>query len=219
MKLFSKLALMIALGLLAGAAAYAQMGRGGPPAFHGVWSPVVGRGAAYEMTTSDGKKMSMEVTVVGQETVDGKDAYWVEMSIESEGRGGAMLMKHLIVLDGQQTHPVKVIMQMPGRPPMEMPAQMAQRNRPQTADIRSEAQDLGSESITVPAGTFTTEHYKMKDGGEAWVSKDVTPYSMVKFQSKDNTMVLTKLITDAKDKITGTPEPFDPSSMGRRPQP
>jgi len=217
MKVYRKLAAMMALGLLAGAAASAQMGRGGPPQFHGVWSPVVGHGAAYDMQSNDGKKVSMEVTVVGKEYVDGKDAYWLESSIESADSGGAMIMKQLMVLDGQQTRIVKSIMQMPGRPPMELPAQMLQRYHPQAADVRSEAQDLGSESITVPAGTFHCEHYKMKDGGEAWVSKDVTPYSMVKFQSTDNSMVLTKVITGAKDKITGTPEPMDPMNMGRRP--
>jgi len=35
----------------------------------------------------------------------------------------------------------------------------------------------------------------------------------VKFQGKDTTMVLTKVITDAKDKITGAPVPFDPMKM------
>jgi hypothetical protein len=219
MKLFSKSAVLIALGLLAatGPAAFAQMGRGGPPQMHGVWSPVVGHGAAYEVQSSDGKKTSMEISVVGKETVDGKDGYWLEMAMESGDSGGQMLMKHLMVLDGQQTRVVRIIMQMPGRPPMEMPAQMAQRNTPRPADIKSEAQDVGSESITVPAGTFSTEHYKMKDGGDAWVTKDVSPWGMAKYQSKDTTMVLTRVITDAKDKITGTPQPFDPSSMGRRP--
>jgi hypothetical protein len=218
MKLFSNSALIIALGLFAATAASAQMGRGGPPPIQGVWSPVVGHGAAYDNQSSDGKKTSMEVSVVGKETVEGKDGYWLEMSFESTDGGGGMVMKHLMVLDGQQTRVVKIVMQMPGRPPMEMPAQMAQRNAARPADIRSDAQDIGSESVTVPAGTFACEHYKMKDGGDAWVTKGVSPWGMAKFQSKDTTMVLTRVITDAKDKITGTPQPFDPSHMGRRPQ-
>ncbi|MGA8224844.1 MAG: hypothetical protein WB780_24590 [Candidatus Acidiferrales bacterium] len=220
MRAFSKLTVTIALSLLAatGPTAFAQMGHGGPPQMHGVWSPVVGHGAAYEIQSADGKNSTMEITVVGKETVDGKDAYWLEMAMASEDSGHAMLMKHLMVLDGQQTRVVRIIMQMPGRPPMEMPAQMAQRNASHPADIRSDAQDLGSESVTVPAGTFSAEHYRMKDGGDAWVTKDVSPWGMAKFQSKDTTMVLTKVITDAKDKITGTPQPFDLSHMGGRPQ-
>jgi hypothetical protein len=218
MKVYSKLAAMTVLSLLVGTAAFAQMGRGGPPQFHGVWSPVLGHGAAYEMQPSDGKTVNMEVAVVGKESVDGKDAYWIEMSFENAEMGGQMVMKHLMVLDGQQTRVVKIIMQRPGSPPMEMPAQMAQRNPPRPADIRSDAQDLGSESVTVPAGTFACEHYKLKDGGDAWVAKGISPWGMVKFQSTDNSMVLTKVITDAKDKITGTPQPMNPMNMGRRPQ-
>ena len=95
---------------------------------------------------------------------------------------------------------------------MEMPAQMSKMNgQKQPADIRDRAEDLGSESVTTPAGTFTAEHYKMKDGsGDAWVAPKAGPYGLVKFQGKDTSMVLTKVITDAKDKITGTPQPFNP---------
>jgi len=81
----------------------------------------------------------------------------------------------------------------------------------QPADIRDRAEDLGSESVTTPAGTFTAEHYKMKDGsGDAWVTPKAGPWGLVKFQGKDTSMVLTKVITDAKDKIVGTPQPFNP---------
>ena len=221
MKGFVKFTVTAVFGLLAAATAFAQMGMGmrsGAQQMHGVWNPVVGRGAVYDIQGSDGKKNSMEISVVGKESVDGKDAYWLEMSFDSAERGGQMVMKHLIVLDAGQTHAVKVIMQMPGQSPMEMPMQMMQRNSTHTADIRSDAQDVGSESITVPAGTFASEHYKTKDDGDVWVAKDVSPWGMVKFQSKDTTMVLTKLVTDAKDKITGTPQPMNPMMMGQRPQ-
>jgi hypothetical protein len=106
----------------------------------------------------------------------------------------------------------RMIMQMGSRPPMEMPTQMYKANaQKQSADIRDRADDVGSETVTTPAGTFVTEHYKMKDGsGDAWVAPKAGPYGLVKFQGKDSTMVLTKVITDAKDKITGTPQPFNP---------
>ena len=41
------------------------------------------------------------------------------------------------------------------------------------------------------------------------------PWGLVKSQDKDSTMVLTKVITDAKDHITGTPKKFDPMQMMR----
>ena len=41
------------------------------------------------------------------------------------------------------------------------------------------------------------------------------PYGLVKFQGKAATMLLTKVITDGKDKITGSPQPFNPMMFGQ----
>ena len=217
-----RLAFVASLALLGAAVASAQMGRGmrgGPPQINGVWNPVVGKGASYEVTAESGKKAEMEITVVGKETVNGKDGYWLQMAMSNSEMGGQMVMKNLFVLDGQETHSVKTIMQLPGRPPMEMPAQMTHHEHAnQSADIRTDAQDLGSESITVPAGTFTCEHYRAKDDSESWLAKDVPPWGMVKHQGKDSTIVLVKVIKDAKDMIVGTPQPFNPMMMGQPPQ-
>ena len=214
-----RLAFVALSALLGASAASAQMLRGGPPPIHGVWNPVVGQGAVYQSTGESGKKTEMEIAVLGKEPVEGKDGYWLQMAMSSSETGGPMVMKHLFVLDGQETHTARMIMQMPGQPPMEMPAQMMHRDRStQPADVRNEARDLGSESITVPAGTYTTEHYRLKDGSEFWYSKDVPPWGLVKYQSKDSTMVLAKVISEAKDKIVGTPRPFNPMMMGQPPQ-
>jgi hypothetical protein len=210
------------IGLLAvvgfAGAANAQMGvHMGPPNFHGVWNPVIGKGAVYEMQTQDRGKTSMEISVVGKESVEGKDGYWVQTTIDNAEMGGQMVMKSLAVMTQDEVVFSKLIMQMPGRPPMEM-SQMMQRGRANShADIRGDAQDVGSETITVPAGTFMCEHYKTKDGGDVWVAKDVPPWGMVKYQGKDTTMMLTKVVTDAKDKIIGTPQPFNPMNMMQQP--
>jgi hypothetical protein len=189
----------------------AQMGMHVAPAMRGIFNPVVGSGGEYEMTTDKGTKMVMEIAIVGKESVAGKDGYWFEMTM-SNLPAGEMLMKSLTVVDGTDTVVSRVIMQMGTRPPMEMPTQMNKSStQKQPADIRDRAEDVGSETVTTPAGTFTAEHYKMKDGtGDAWVAPKAGPYGLVKFQGKDSTMVLTKVITDAKDKITGTPQPFNP---------
>ena len=191
--------------------ATAQMGMHAGPAMRGIFNPVVGSGGQYEMTTEKGTKMEMEIAVVGKESVGGKDGYWFEMAMSNTSMG-QMVTKTLTVVDGTDTVVSRMIMQMGNHPPMEMPTQMSKTSaQKQPADIRDRADDLGSESITTPAGTFTAEHYKMKDGsGDAWVAAKAGPYGLVKFQGKDSTMVLTKVITDAKDKITGTPQPFNP---------
>ena len=210
MKLALRCGSIFMLAAMLPALAGAQMGMHAGPAMRGIFNPVVGSGGEYEMTTDKGKTL-MEISVVGKESVDGKDGYWFEMAI-SNASMGQMISKSLTVLDGQDTVVSRMIMQMGSRPPMEMPTQMYKANaQKQSADIRDRADDVGSEAVTTPAGTFVTEHYKMKDGsGDAWVAPKAGPYGLVKFQGKDSTMVLTKVITDAKDKITGTPQPFNP---------
>ena len=200
-------------------AANAQMGMGmrqrSLPS--GVFNPVVGSGAAYEMQPANGQKMNIEYTIVAKESVDGKDGFWMEWTTTA-GAMGEMVMKILIVPGS--TSAQKVIMQMAGRPPMEMPMQMghAAPGGAAPSDIRNLAEDVGTESITTPAGTFSCEHYKMKDGsGDSWVSSKVPPFGLVKHQGKDSSMVLTKVITDAKDKIVGTPQPFNPMGMMQQP--
>ena len=215
-KSLSGLAVIVLCSFGFASASFAQMMRGGgPPQFAGVFNSKVGVGAAYEVQTQDGKK-NMEMAIVEKETVDGKDAYWWEMVMPDQRAGGEMVFKMLLVMDGENTHASRRIMQFPNRPPMEMPAGMGQGDHSRVpTDVRNNTEDLGSESITVPAGTFTAEHYRAKDGSaDTWVAKNAGPYGLVKHQGKDTTMVLTKVYSDYKDKITGTPQPFNPALLG-----
>jgi hypothetical protein len=211
MKLAARFGCISVLVMLLPSLASAQMGMHVAPAMRGIFNPVVGSGGEYEMTTEKGTKMVMEIAIVGKESVAGKDGYWFERTM-SNSPMGQMVMKSLTVVDGTDTVVSRAIMQMGNRPPMEMPTQMMRSGaQKQPADIRDRAEDVGSETVTTPAGTFTAEHYKMKDGsGDAWVAAKAGPYGLVKFQGKDTSMVLTKVIADAKDKITGTPVPFNP---------
>jgi hypothetical protein len=202
-------------GLLAGAAS-AQMGRFSAPHVMGFWNPVVGAGAVYTVQPAKGDKTEMQIAIVGKEQVDGKDAYWYEMSFNHGN--GEMVMKSLMVLNGPDTHVSRMIMQMPGRPAMEMPTQTMHQDRTTPADVRSDAEDLGIETITVRAGTFTCQHYRTKNGGEVWVSQKVSPYGLVKFKTNDTSMELTKVVTGAKDQITGTPQPFNPQAFMQQQQ-
>ena len=56
----------------------------------------------------------------------------------------------------------------------------------------------------------------MKDSSsDAWISDKVAPWGFVKTQGKDSSILLAKVITDAKDHITGTPKKFDPMQIMR----
>jgi hypothetical protein len=207
---------LVCLLLLAATTMGQMMGRGGPSMPRGLMNPVVGSGAQYEMQTPDGKKMTIEYAIVGKESVNGKDGFWMEMSMTG-GPMGAMVTKMLTVMDAAGTTMSRMIMQMGSRPPMEMPSQMTHASTQQPmGDIKSQAELVGTESVTTPAGTFACEHYKMKDGsGDTWVSAKVLPMGVVKHTGKDSSMLLVKTMSDEKDKIVGTPQPFNPGAFAQ----
>ena len=191
------------------------------PVMSGIWHPVVGSGGEYEFTSGKGKKTQFEITVVGKKSVTGKDAFWMEMTVSDPSSGDNEYLKYLIAPGTNGMVLANVIMQTPGQDPVEVnikdmkvmggrgPAVGAIRS-----DIRSKADLVGTESVTVPAGTFSCSHYRAKDGSsETWISDKITPYGIVKVQGKNDSIFLTKVITDAKDQITGTPKKFDPKQV------
>jgi hypothetical protein len=205
-------ALTVFLVLVALPAGAQMFGR--PQIPRGIFNPVVGAGAEYETRGDNGSKNTMEFAIVGKEGVNGQEGYWLEVTFSGEPMG-EMVVKTLAMVTNGSIVTSKMIMQMSGRPPMEMPSQMQSANgNVNLADIRNKADDLGTESVTTPAGTFSCHHYRMKDGsGDVWVSESVHPFGLVKSQDKDSTTVLVKTLTDVKDKITGTPQPFNPMMM------
>jgi hypothetical protein len=219
MKSLRIILLLPALGLLATLPVPAQFGQMiRPPSVQGVWNPVVGTGAAYEVTDNQQKKNTLEITVVGKESVNGQDAYWMETGVQDPKSHNTIYMKMLIAQDKSNIVTERFIVQVPGQPnPMEMSMNMAMtgtQGSSQSSDIRERAERIGSETITVPAGTFVCEHYRVKDGsGDVWFAPKISPWGLIKFVGKDSSMVLLKQITDAKDHITGTPIKFDPTQM------
>lgn len=208
-----KPAASVALFLLVALPASAQMfGRSQMP--RGIFNPVVGAGAEYEMQRDDRGKNTMDFAIVGKDTVNGQDGYWMEFTFSGTPMG-EMVVKTLAVVTNGNMVMSKMIMQMPGRPPMELPAQMQSANAgTNLSDIRNKADDVGTESVTTPAGTFSCQHYRMKDGsGDVWVSESVHPFGLVKGKQQGSTTVLVKTLSGVKDKITGTPVPFNPMMM------
>jgi hypothetical protein len=189
-----------------------------PPEFRGVFNPVVGSGAAYEVENG-ARKSEIEIAVVGKEEVAGKQGVWMEMGVNSPEAGGQMYMKTLMVIDGKNASVTRMIMQPPGMGPMEMPMQgmMGGAQQPAATDVRETAERVGAETVTTPAGTFNCEHYRAKDGSwDAWISPQVAPWGLVKSTARDTTMTVTRLITNARDHISGTPQRFDPAEMMRQ---
>jgi hypothetical protein len=180
------------------------------PEFRKFFNPTVGKGAVYE-NQKGGQTHTFDFAVVGEDTVDGQKAYWFEFSMEAPNMGGKLYAKTLIVPGQFQSR--RTIMQFPGMDPMEFPARSS---KPYTPDPKFIPHQVGTETITVPAGTFSCEHWKNDNGDDIWISSKVAPFALVKTVSQSgDTMVLIKTEDDARDHITGTVKPFDPMAMGQ----
>jgi hypothetical protein len=187
------------------------------PELRGVFKPVVGSGAGYDFVKSDSQKMHFDIAIVDKDPGGG---YWTEYSIADPHSKGTVYMKMMVAQRGDDVAVEHMIMQIPGQPPMDMSAMMqgmggmAHAKQSQKIDIRSEGQNLGTESVTTPAGTFSCQHWRTKDGSDVWISDKVTPWGLVKMSGKDGTMTLARVITDAKTHITGTPVSMEDMMKG-----
>jgi len=194
---------------------HAQFGKSSGPKFYSDFKPVVGTWSEYQMTSKGEGSTKMKIAIVGKEG----DAYWYESVMEG-GRQGRIITKMLVSADPGDTKNVKrMIFKQGNEPGMEMPVQMMQQSS-KGQEPKGKVVDKGSETIKVPAGTFTTQHMQYQDGEtvvDSWVHKEVSPYGMVKSQSKDFEMVLLGYGTGATTLITETPQKFEMPQMPQMP--
>ncbi|HEY2456129.1 MAG TPA: hypothetical protein VGI13_02415 [Candidatus Acidoferrum sp.] len=175
------------------------------------FNPVVGKGALYEtVTKKNSSKGNMELGVVGKDSVDGKEAYWMQFYTQDE-KGQTVVGKSLITREDLEI--TRMIIQPPGQPAMEMPFKPGQGHENSLKESLNELHSLGTEMITVPAGTFSCEHWRNdKKNSDVWTSDKVTPFGMVKEVGPDSSMVLVKIV-DVSDRITGPVKKFDLQQM------
>lgn len=208
------LAFLAILSLVASVPACAQMGMDlfKRPAIAKAFHPVVGKGSVYQDTEKDSRSRTWEISIVGKESVDGKEAYWMEF-VSTESDGKTVMGKTLITPDDLQFH--RIIFQQAGQQAMEMPAQMINAHRGALQDSANDWHSVGTESITVPAGTFSCEHWHNdKTKSDIWTSDKVSPFGMVKsVNSAGNTDVLVRILDNATDRMTGPIKAFDMQQM------
>jgi hypothetical protein len=132
---------------------WAQFGGRGmqqaPPPTVGAFKPTVGAGSEFQMTNKD-HNMNFTMLVVGQETVDGADGYWMEQRFEGSGMPGEMVQKQLVVIQDGKPDIKRMIMQPPGQQSMEIPVGMMHGGMQQAraAEGTDPGEKLGTESVT-----------------------------------------------------------------------
>ena len=177
----------------------------------------VGQWAEYKLTSPEipGGSATMRLAIIGTEQAKGKDHYWYETSMA--GPMGAMVMQMLIPGYPYDDQDIARIVVKPGnQPAMELPASMLAM-MPQGGGGESPARGAaencdratlaGTESVAVPAGTFSTMKIVPTDAeaGDLWISAAV-PFGIVRFSDRrGSAMELTAHGKDAKSSITETP--------------
>jgi hypothetical protein len=211
------LAFFCALTLVAAAPAHPQMGMDmfKRPAIAKVFHPVVGKGAVYldNDKDKDGKTTrTSEIAIVGKDSFEGKEGFSMQIYF-ADPQGKAFVGKSLITPDDFQFH--HIIVQPPGQQAMEMPMNMNAARKQKMEDNLGDWHSVGMESITVPAGTFSCEHWRNdKTHAEIWTSDKVTPLGMVKeINPNGGAQVLSKILDNATDRITGPVKQFDMQQM------
>lgn len=193
---------------------------GSGPRFHSEFKPVVGGWSEYQITAKGQQTSKMKIAVVGKEG----NAYWYETVMEG-GKGGTVITKMLVSGNPEdQKNIKKLIVKEGNNPPMEIPVEMMQQSS-KGQEAKGKVIDKGTETITVPAGKFKTQHIQYQDAQgtvDTWAHKDVSPYGLIKSQSTDHEMVLIGYGTGAKSQITEAPEKFEmpqiPQIPERRPR-
>lgn len=178
--------------------------------------PAAGGWAEYHADSGDFKMM-----YVGHETAGER----IEMAMTRTMRNGetANMVMQVVVpsFPYQMAQASEMVMQMGDRPPMKVSGQMLEMMRQRAPDRSGLSPDVcarltkvGTESVTVPAGTFSTTHYRdAQTNTDVWVDPGV-PFGAVKVTSPNMTMVLKGRGTGGTTGIHGTPQEMGPGMMG-----
>ena len=174
----------------------------------GVKPPESGSWAEYTMAEG-----AMRLALLGRETRAGKDLFRVEMTVAS--REGPMIMQVLVPGYPYEMSSIEDVVIKPGNgPAMRLNAQMMgmMRGRMPKDAIAEACRNnkmarVGEESVTVPAGTFRTVHYRDSgSGNEVWVSEGV-PFGMVRTRlASGEEIVLKAKGAGATSQITEKPQ-------------
>jgi hypothetical protein len=174
----------------------------------GIRTPAAGSYAEYAMGEN-----RMRMAILGEETRAGKKLIRVEVSMTS--KDGPMIMQMLVPGYPYEMNALEdLVIKAGNQPAMRMSGQMMDMMRSRMpkdaiaeACRNSKMVKVGVESITVPAGTFSTTHYRDESGGQdVWISEDL-PFGLVRTKtSRGEEIVLIGRGSNARSQITETPQ-------------
>ncbi len=185
------------------------------------WDPTVGAWAEYQMTGENDGKMKFSVVDMQE------NLFWYEFITTDDESGDVSKIKILSSGDPTQKNqtlrfvtqqndeqPVEMVFQLDEEELEEMEAQAEEIAKEQDEEVSYDEgfENIGTEKITVLAGTFDAIHLITKDEngektGDFWVSDQVKFMGLVKMITDDGQMELLAYGNEgAKSEITGEPE-------------
>jgi hypothetical protein len=166
------------------------------------FTPVLGAWSEYRVNASDEPISKVRLAVVGKEGQD----YWYETVVWAEGQ---TITKILTSGDPNDVKHVKrMIIKYQNEPAVEVPV-VGSEQFSKSSDPVKDPVSKGAEDIKVPAGDFIAEHFQYQEDGvtvDTWVNDCVSPYALVKSQSKAMEIVLTGYGTGAESLIKEKPK-------------
>jgi len=175
--------------------------------------PSVGQWAEYKGTYDKKDPITTRYAVVGTEQREGNEYKWVELKMRDEKKQQDIVYQMLVAGNTLETGDVQeIVMKSGDSPAMKMGGMMMKMMRGQLAktsafhEVCKEATLVGTEKVTVPAGSFTAKHYHSdKYGTDTWVDPSAA-FPMVKTVGKSHEMELAAKGGGATSSITETPQ-------------
>lgn len=167
----------------------------GPDDFEKLKDPKVGQWVFYEMRdAATGEKLTLRQSIVGKETVDGKEAYWLETVVMP--RKGNRNVTKALVRPADPTKMLRIIRKVGTSAAREMPVpkldEQAERAR-RIAVAKVEIEKVGKETFNTKSGSVETRHFRVKSGGpatEIWTSDKVGLSGIVRRTGPSGDMIL-----------------------------
>jgi len=131
---------------------------------------------------------------------------WTELTLAAPGLD-RLIVKCLVKGDSRNPEAVRrVILKAGNLQPVEIVGANVAEAAPRYEAPLGSPKSLGIETVRVPAGAIRAEHVRISGKGEtqdAWISKAIPLFGLVKFRSRDLILELTDSGTNAKSHITG----------------
>jgi hypothetical protein len=172
--------------------------------------PKVGEYAELRLTSPQQGSMSVRLAVVGEQRVEGRAHFWIEVVSVLPPDGDTVTVQMLVPTYPFEQRDIRsYIVKQPGQPALKLPREMIQQLEaagpgPSWREQCAAADDLGNERVSVPAGTFIARRYRTPgQKGDIWIA-DV-PFGMVRTVTADGEMELIRYGSDARSSISEKP--------------